>query len=181
MFAERGYAATSLDTIAASARVTKGALYHHFPGGKKELFGAALHEIERQVHERLLTVAAEAGGTVWDAARAALRVFLDICLEPAYRRVVWQEGPHVLGFGEWWECEEQYSLGLIGAMLGKLMDAGYLERLPIDPLARTLSGALAGAATAMSVAEDPQLVRTEFEQVIFRVLEGLRPRDRVPG
>jgi hypothetical protein len=66
-------------------------------------------------------------------------------------------------------------------MLGKLMDAGYLERLPIDPLARTLSGALAGAATAMSVAEDPQLVRTEFEQVIFRVLEGLRPRDRVPG
>jgi AcrR family transcriptional regulator len=185
LFALRGYPATSLDAIAASARVTKGALYHHFPGGKKELFVAAFQEIERQVHERLLAAAAAEGGTAWDAARTALRAFLDICLEPVYRRVVWQEGPHVMGFGEWWECEEQYSLGMISAMLGKLMDAGYLERLPVDPLARTLSGALAGAATAMSAADDPQRVRAEFELVIGRMLEGLRRREsaacRPPG
>jgi AcrR family transcriptional regulator len=179
LFALRGYPATSLDAIAAAARVTKGALYHHFPGGKKELFVAAFQEIERQVHERLLAAAAAEGGTAWDAARTALRAFLDICLEPVYRRVVWQEGPHVMGFGEWWECEEQYSLGMISAMLGKLMDAGYLERLPVDPLARTLSGALAGAATAMSAADDPQRVRAEFELVIGRMLEGLRPREAV--
>jgi AcrR family transcriptional regulator len=175
-FAERGYASTSLDAIASAARVTKGALYHHFPGGKKELFGAAFQEMERQVHERLMAVGVATEGTVWDSSRAALRAFLDICLEPAYRRIVWQEGPHVLGFADWWECEEQYSLGLIGATLGKLMDEGYLDRLPIDPLARTLSGALAGAATAMSVADDPQRVRAEFEHVIARLLEGLRPR-----
>jgi len=65
---------------------------------------------------------------------------------------------------------------MIAAMLGKLMDAGQIERLPIDPLARTLSGALAGAATAMSVAPDPERVRAEFEQVIARLLEGLRPK-----
>jgi AcrR family transcriptional regulator len=174
MFAERGYADTALDAIASSARVTKGALYHHFPGGKKALFIAAFDEIERQVHERLMAVAAAQGGSPWDSARAGLRGFLDICLEPVYRRVVWQEGPHVMGFGPWWECEERYSLGMIAAMLGKLMDAGQIERLPIDPLARTLSGALAGAATAMSVAADPQRVRAEFEQVIARLLEGLR-------
>jgi AcrR family transcriptional regulator len=177
MFALRGYAGTSLDAVASAARVTKGALYHHFPGGKKELFGAAFHELERQVHERLVAVAATEDATPWESARAALREFLDICLEPAYRRVVWQEGPHVMGFGDWWDCEEQYSLGLIGEMLGKLMDGGYLERLPIDPLARTLSGALSGAATAMSVADDPERVRAEFEQVIARLLDGLRPRD----
>jgi len=175
MFAESGYADTSLDAIASAARVTKGALYHHFPGGKKALFTAAFDEIERQVHERLMSAAAAEAGSPWDAARAGLRAFLDICLEPTYRRVVWQEGPHVMGFGAWWECEERYSLRLIGGMLGKLMDAGAIERLPIDPLARTLSGGLAGAATAMSIAEDPQRVRAEFELVIARLLQGLRP------
>ena len=175
MFAQSGYADASLDAIASAARVTKGALYHHFPGGKKALFIAAFDEIERQVHERLLSAGAAEMGSPWDAARAGLRAFLDICLEPTYRRVVWQEGPHVLGFGDWWECEERYSIGLIRAFLGKLMDAGQIERLPLDPLARTISGALAGAATAMSVADDPQRVRAEFEEVIARLLTGLRP------
>jgi AcrR family transcriptional regulator len=175
MFAENGYAETSLDAIASAARVTKGALYHHFPGGKKALFAAAFDAVEQQVHVRLVTAAKEHDGEPWEAARAGLRAFLDICLEPTYRRVVWQEGPHVMGFGTWWECEERYSLGMIAAVLAKLMDAGQIERLPIDPLARTLSGALAGAATAMSLAEDPQRVRAEFETVIARLLAGLRP------
>lgn len=175
LFAEHGYAATSLDAIASAARVTKGALYHHFPGGKKVLFGAAFDQVEQDVHERLIVEVAAVCGTPWDAARAALRAFLDICLEPVFRRVIWQEGPHVMGFGEWWQCEERHSLGLIAAMMEKLMDAGQIERLPIDPLARTISGALVAAATAMVVAPDPERVRGEFELVIARLLQGLRP------
>jgi AcrR family transcriptional regulator len=175
LFAENGYAETSVDAVASAARVTKGALYHHFPGGKKALFSAAFDQIEQDAHDRLIAEMVAAAGTPWDAARAALRAFLDMCLEPVYRRIVWQEGPHVLGFGAWWKCEERYSLSLLAATLEKLMDAGQIERLPIDPLARTLSGALAGAANAMVVAPDPQQVRAEFELVIARLLEGLRP------
>ncbi|WP_051580111.1 TetR/AcrR family transcriptional regulator [Pseudonocardia acaciae] len=175
LFAERGYAETSLDAIASAARVTKGALYHHFPGGKKALFAAAFDQIEEDVHVRLVEAARAEADSPWEAGMASLRAFLDFCLEPTYRRIVWQEGPHVMGFAAWWECEERYSLGLIAAILEKLMDAGQIERLPIDPLARTISGALAGAATAMSVAVDPQRVRAEFEQVIARLMQGLRP------
>lgn len=181
LFAEHGYADTALEAIASAARVTKGALYHHFPGGKKALFAAAFDQIERDVHERLVArVVAASGNGPWDACREALRAFLDMCLEPAYRRVVWQDGPHVMGFGDWWRCEEQYSLGLIASMMEKLMDAGVIERLPIDPLARTISGALAGAATAMGVAPDPARVREEFELVISRMMQGLR-KDNPPG
>jgi hypothetical protein len=53
-----------------------------------------------------------------------------------------------------------------------------IEQLPVEPLARTVSGALVGAATAMSVADDPVRVRAEFELVIARVLRGLRPPER---
>lgn len=177
LFAESGYAEASLDAIASAARVTKGALYHHFPGGKKALFAACFNQIEDEVHERLAHQLAHTDGSAWDAARACLRMFLDICLEPTYRRVVWQEGPHVMGFAAWWECEERHALGLIVSMLERLMDGGDIERLPLEPLARTLSGALAGAATAIGLAADPSRVRADFEQVIARLLFGLRPAE----
>jgi TetR/AcrR family transcriptional regulator, cholesterol catabolism regulator len=48
-FAGDGYAATSLDAIAADAGVTKGALYHHF-SGKEEI----LHQIQEDyIDDRL--------------------------------------------------------------------------------------------------------------------------------
>ena len=47
LFAQDGYAATSLDAVAAKARVTKGAVYHHFEG-KQQLFEAVFaREVER--------------------------------------------------------------------------------------------------------------------------------------
>src|SRR3978361_231273 len=44
-FSEHGYAGTSLDAIVAAARVTKGALYHHF-SGKQALFEAVFASVE---------------------------------------------------------------------------------------------------------------------------------------
>ena len=45
LFAERGYAGTSLDEVVSAARVTKGALYHHF-AGKLALFQAVFDQCE---------------------------------------------------------------------------------------------------------------------------------------
>lgn len=46
---EHGYLGISLDTVAADCGIRKASLYHHFPGGKAELFReAALRYIDRQ-------------------------------------------------------------------------------------------------------------------------------------
>src|SRR5579884_289296 len=45
LFAEKGFAATSLDEVAAEARVTKGAVYHHF-ANKQAVFEAVADEAE---------------------------------------------------------------------------------------------------------------------------------------
>src|ERR1700712_3317090 len=55
-FSEHGYGGTSLDAIVADARLTKGALYHHF-SGKQALFEAvfarAEDEASRQIRDPL--------------------------------------------------------------------------------------------------------------------------------
>jgi AcrR family transcriptional regulator len=48
LFGRKGYTQTSIDEIAAAARVTKGAVYHHF-AGKKALFRAVYAEVARLV------------------------------------------------------------------------------------------------------------------------------------
>src|SRR6476620_836307 len=51
-FTEHGYGGTSLDTIVAGARVTKGALYHHF-SGKQAVFEAVFVAVEDDASRKI--------------------------------------------------------------------------------------------------------------------------------
>ena len=56
LFTEHGYAGTSLDAIVAGARVTKGALYHHFAGKQalfEEVFERVEHAASKAVHDKI--------------------------------------------------------------------------------------------------------------------------------
>ncbi len=53
LFGRQGYAQTSVDEIADAARVTKGAVYHHF-AGKEALFRAVYAEVEAEAQARVL-------------------------------------------------------------------------------------------------------------------------------
>src|ERR1700748_3969305 len=55
LFGTKGFAATSVEDIARAARVTTGALYHHFPT-KAAVFEAVFE----QVHAEMLVASAEA-------------------------------------------------------------------------------------------------------------------------
>jgi TetR/AcrR family transcriptional repressor of lmrAB and yxaGH operons len=46
LFRENGYEATSLALITAATGLGKGSLYHFFPGGKEEMAGAVLADID---------------------------------------------------------------------------------------------------------------------------------------
>ncbi len=172
LFTKRGYAGTSLDEIAKRARVTKGALYHHF-SGKQALFEAAFESVESLVYDRLDKIM-NGDGTPWERALGGLQEFIRSCLDPAYQRIAIHEAPVVMGWERWREAEEQCSFGLVRSALQSLVDAGEVEPVPVDLTARLLFGALSSAATEIAGAADPKKVGAEIEDVIVRMLLRLR-------
>lgn len=176
LFAERGYAGTALEDVAAASRVTRGAVYHHF-AGKTALFEAVLDRMELEAVQRVVEAAAGATDP-WDAAMLALDEFLDQCCDPVYGRVVWQEGPAALGWKLWQQCEQKYAYGLIDGFINGLMDAGYMERKAVETTIWFCFQMLGAAGLALADAADSEKrrIRDECADVIRRMLLGLRTR-----
>jgi AcrR family transcriptional regulator len=172
LFTEGGYAGTSLDEIAKRARVTKGALYHHF-GGKQALFEAAFDAVETSVVARLDNVIS-GPGSPWEATRAALQAFLEVCLEPSYQRIVVHEGPAVMGWERWRAHEERFTFGIVREAVAVLIDAGEIDPLPVDALARVVFGALSAGATTIASSAQPKETSVEVGECVERVMMGLR-------
>ncbi|MGZ8649010.1 MAG: TetR/AcrR family transcriptional regulator, partial [Solirubrobacteraceae bacterium] len=156
------------------ARVTRGALYHHFRG-KEDLFRAVVEDVERELTER---IAAEAlaieAVDPWAALRGGARAFLAASAEPEVQRIIMLDAPAVLGWEAWREIGERYGLGLVEGVLEAAMEAGALARQPARPLAHVLMGALDEAAMYVARADDVAGAREEMAGTIDRLLEGLR-------
>lgn len=167
LFAERGYAATSLEDVASASHVTRGAVYHHF-ANKQALFEAVLEEQEVQAMEEIS--AAATATDPWEAAMLALDAFLDKCCDPTYGRLVWQEGPTALGWHRWRECEEKYAYALVEGFVRSLIDAGYMDNIAVGSTIRFTFWMLGGAG--LTLAETPDAdksqVRDEWAFLIRR-------------
>jgi AcrR family transcriptional regulator len=172
LFAERGYAGVGTEEVVRNARVTRGALYHHFTD-KRDLF-RAVHEQREQ--ELVDSIATRIGGIAdpWELMVTGVRAFLDACTDPALIRIALLDAPVVLGWEEWREIDARYGLGLVIGALSGAMDAGVLRRQPVRPLAHLLLGAMAEAALLIANAEDHDAGRREVEAPLLSLLEGLR-------
>jgi AcrR family transcriptional regulator len=177
LFTKHGYAGTSLDAIAKRARVTKGALYHHF-SGKQALFEAAFDVVENAAVGRLSEVVA-GDGTAWERAVRGVELYIQSCLEPSYQRIVVHEGPVVMGWERWRETEDHFSYGLVRATIEALIEAGEMVELPVEVTARVLFGALSAGATFIAGAENPKKAGAEVSKTIVAVMEGMRRQARL--
>jgi AcrR family transcriptional regulator len=174
LFAEQGYAATSLDQIVAGARVTKGALYHHF-SGKQAVFEAAFEKIETDASRRIRK-ALKGSRDPWEKALIGLRAFLEIVQDPSYQRIVIQEGPAILGYERFREQEERSSYGLVQDMVRDVLaDSTYdLSDDMLETFSRIFFGAMSAAGESVSSAADPKVAVAQVETAIAFILTGLR-------
>lgn len=172
LFTEHGYAATSLDAIVAGARVTKGALYHHF-SGKQALFEAVFERVEADA-SKAIQKALRDWVDPWEKALAGLRAFLTVVQEPRYRRVVIQEGPAVLGYERYREQEERSTFANVVDIVRSVVSAGTweLDEDMLQTFARIFFGAMSSAGESVASAEDPIAAALRVEAAIGFILQG---------
>ena len=177
LFAEKGYAGTGTEEIVARARVTRGALYHHF-GDKPGLFRAVMQAVAGDLAHRLivqqLTCATGPLEGAWDQLRDGIQALLDTCTGSDFQRIVLIDGPAVLGPGAWAGLVEQHGLGLLRTWLELAIDDHQIDPLPADPLARLLAALIGEASLYIGQAADPARARRETGATIDRILIGLR-------
>jgi AcrR family transcriptional regulator len=173
-FATRGFSGTSLEDIAADIQATRGAVYHHF-SNKKALFEAVFRQLETAAVDQAARAGAR-GENAWQAAMLALDDFLEQCCDPVYGRIVWQEGPLALGWASWIEEEQKYAYGLVEQFVKALLDSGDIAPVPLQTTTQLAFAMLGAAGQALSAAagEEQRRIKTEYVEVIGRLLVGLR-------
>lgn len=173
LFASRGYAAVGTEEIVLRARVTRGALYHHFRD-KRDLFRAVHEELEAEMAELIAGQLADGGADdPLELLRQGASTFLDHTTRPL-ARVTLVDAPSVLGWVEWREIDERHGMGIVMGGLRAAMDAGVLREQPVKPLAHLLLAAIGEAGMLIANADDPKSVREEVEPPLLALLDGLR-------
>jgi AcrR family transcriptional regulator len=174
LFTAHGYGGTAMEAVVAAARVTRGALYHHF-ADKRALFDAVVVslQIEAARHVRDQAVVEP---DRWKRLRLGIGAYLDACLEPSYQRLVLQEAPAVLGMARFREIDEAYPLEQMTGALMALKKRGEIAFDDIDLLSRMVSAMLWELALLLPNAQDARKRRERGWRIVETLLTGLRPK-----
>jgi AcrR family transcriptional regulator len=164
LFGRLGYAATSVDDVARAARVTSGALYHHF-ATKTGLFEAVFEN----VHGEMLEAAERQALTSTDPVQvltSAIDGFLDAMLDPAYQRIVVIDAPAVLGASRFTELDERDAFG---PFVEVVQAAGFRTAEP-EVLSRLIFGMLTRAGMLIATSEQPKKARNQASTAMHELI-----------
>ncbi|WP_343313558.1 TetR/AcrR family transcriptional regulator [Brucella sp. BE17] len=169
-FADKGFAASSMDELTAEAGLTRGALYHNF-GDKKGLLAAVVAQIDGEMatHARK---AAALKADPWEALMTEAAVYIEMALEPEVQRIVLLDGPAFLGDPSQWPSQNA-CLEMTREAVAGLIAQGVLKTLDIDAAARLLSGAAFDAALWVAASDDPKSALKKSIDVFRHLASGL--------
>lgn len=170
LFAQKGYADASTDEMVRRAKVTKGALYHHY-ANKLELYRAVVEDMERELVEKM-EAAASGARQPRKRLEAACHAYLDACLDSTLTRILVLEAPVVLGWNAWCEIAHEHEIAVFAGYLESVVVKSATGEKPLE-MAHVLLGALNTAARVIAGAADPQKARGQVEETIERLLKGL--------
>ena len=176
LFGKKGYAQTSVDEIADVARVTKGAVYHHF-AGKEALFRAVLAEVEVEADAR----AAGAGdpeGPPIDQIVARVNAYLDAALDEEMRRIALIDAPAVLGLEPEGSVDQHPGHVDLRSFIAASTARGQIIDLDPDLLTHLIRGLVWLSGLQIAHASDPDVTRSALGEALDAMLRGLAPGAR---
>lgn len=140
LFTDHGFAAVSTHAISTTAGVTDGALFHYFKS-KKDLFGEIATRLHTDIHKAIYRAGLNAPDPIQGFMIGA-RKSMEVTQLPHNQRIVFIEGPVVLGTEKWREIDQRLGLRLIE---GGLLAVAGVEKLPphiLKPMAMLALGTI---------------------------------------
>ena len=177
IFAEQGYAAAATEEIVRRAKVTRGALYHHFED-KRSLFDAVASEVAREIAEKI-----DAETPMDDPLKALIvgtGAFLDACLDPAVRRIYLIDAPAVLGWHRWREIDAPHGVRSLREGVSAMLTERPDDALAVEPTTFLLAGAFNEAALWIAEAKDEKAARRAMDRSLAALIERLFVQSRSP-
>jgi AcrR family transcriptional regulator len=171
VFVRDGYDATSIARVCSEARVTHGALYHHFPS-KDALFSAVVAEMFVEVGAGVSEAAASHRG--WAQVEAACQAYLDACTRPDVQLLLFRDGPRVLPRDTFDGIDHSVNAPLVDGMLERWIAEGLIEPRPISLVARTIGAAFAEAGSLIRESEGSPHVRAQLEALLMTWISTLK-------
>jgi AcrR family transcriptional regulator len=173
LFGANGYAQTSVEEIAEAARVTKGAVYHHF-ASKEALFRAVYAETEAEAQARAMRAADPAAAAV-DQIVAMMDAYLDAALDEEIRRITLIDGPAIVGQEIDDTAQQQPGYVALRSFLAASMARGQLADLDPGTLTDVIGGVAWVAGLLIARAGDPDTTKAAVGRVVEAMLRGLAP------
>ncbi|WP_439213757.1 TetR/AcrR family transcriptional regulator [Duffyella gerundensis] len=170
-FAEKGFAAASMDELTASVGLTRGALYHNF-GDKKGLLAAVVAQMDGEMAQRAKAAAARAADG-WEKLLAEGVAYIEMALDADVQRIVLLDGPAFLGDPSQWPSQNS-CLASTCQSLTDMIDRGVIK--PVDPAAAAhlLNGAALNAALWIAASDNPQQALPKVIDAFTILASGLR-------
>ena len=168
-FTANGYEATTVAAILEHAGMARGALYHYFPGGKREIFNAVFQTVNEEFHRRRDALAEIESPLA--RIRAGMRVFLELCTDDDFARIALVDAPRLVPG----QAERGSSYELLRAQLEAAGVAGEVRRFDDEAMAMSLYGAVRSAGDFVIAAPDRGRAAATAAQSLDALLDGLRP------
>ncbi|EPT7095079.1 TetR/AcrR family transcriptional regulator [Cronobacter sakazakii] len=170
-FAEKGFAAASMDELTASVGLTRGALYHNF-GDKKGLLAAVVAQVDGEMAQRAKAAAAGVEDP-WETLIAEGVAYIQMALDEEVRRIVLLDGPAFLGDPAQWPSQNS-CLNATRETVISMMARGIIKPVDADAAARLLNGAALNAALWVAASPEPEEALPKMIEVFTLLAGGLR-------
>ncbi|MEN4609668.1 TetR/AcrR family transcriptional regulator [Pantoea agglomerans] len=170
-FAEKGFAAASMDELTASVGLTRGALYHNF-GDKKGLLAAVVAQVDGEMAQQA-KAAASGVSDAWEKLVAEGIAYIRMAVDAEVQRIVLRDGPAFLGDPSQWPSQNS-CLEATRETITRLIDSGLMKPVDADATAHLLNSAALNAALWVASSSEPEKALPKMIDVFTQLAGGLR-------
>lgn len=170
-FAEKGFAAASMDELTANVGLTRGALYHNF-GDKKGLLAAVVAQVDGEMAQQA-KAAASGVSDAWEKLVAEGIAYIRMAMDAEVQRIVLRDGPAFLGDPSQWPSQNS-CLEATRETITRLIDSGIMKPVDADAAAHLLNSAALNAALWVASSSEPEKALPKMIDVFTQLAGGLR-------